>query len=83
MTDRSAESRHFVSAYTADKAAARYRCLIDLGFPVSAADHVFESINLPDENNIRGKLDDLKALGFENPVKHAYPVNTHPLGLDD
>ncbi|NWG25527.1 MAG: hypothetical protein HXY30_14125, partial [Pseudorhodoplanes sp.] len=54
---------------TADDAAARLLCLLDCGFTQAAADHVFETIQLPPIDNIRGKISDLQALGFADPVK--------------
>jgi len=48
---------------------ARLHGLRRFGFSEDAADKVFEAIELPPIDNIRGKLDDLKALGFADPVK--------------
>ena len=63
------QPRHGAASFTADDAEARYNCLLSLGFDEDSATKVFETVQLPAIDNIRGKLDDLKALGFENPVK--------------
>ena len=55
--------------YGADEAEARLRFLIEVGFSSEDADRVFETVNLPSIEAMRGKIADLRTLGFADPVK--------------
>ena len=63
------EPRAGASWCGADEAGRRYEHLLRLGFSEVEADHVFESINLPDCETITCRLADLRGLGFTDPVK--------------
>ena len=67
--DLRTQARHHHPAVTADDLALRLRCLRDCGFSRAQSNHVFEALDLPSIDNIRGKLADLRALGFADPVK--------------
>ena len=63
------EAHQRSTGYGADEAGRRYDHLLRCGFSEAQADHVFESINLPDCETITCRLADLRGLGFTDPVK--------------